>query len=219
MTTIGAVISPFTFRGKLDEAKIFETWIDAAKKHKRLRSVPIFFWLYTFWKPIREDKFSVKNHIKTLGLKDGKLETEYPPEKSTFQELQQIQKLILSEKFKKGQSPWMVYIVRNVDNPANEETGDVVIVKWHHGLADGLSILKAMQGSGEDKLFHFPSTSWTKIPTGLDIIHTIGSVFFLLENLFCFNQGYYNSPISPPIGKLKREKSFFLAESRWVPVE
>lgn len=199
--------------------KVFETFEDAARKHKRLRSVPIFFWLYTFWKPIRENKFSVKNHIKVLGLKNGKLVTENPPEKTTFEDLQQMKKIILSEKFKKGQSPWMVYIVRNVHNPSYEEPVDVLIVKWHHGLADGLSILKIMQGSGEDKLFHSPSTSWTKIPTGLDIMYSIGSIFFCLENLFCFNKGYTSSPLSPPAGKLKRDKGFFLAESRGVPLE
>lgn len=100
--------------------------------------VEIFFG-FAFWK--NDPHFDIKNHVKFYN--SGELENN---EQISSQKLRDIVEMLLNKRFKPQKSPWELYVVNNYYNPklseAKEQT--VMIMRVHHTLADGFSVLYSL---------------------------------------------------------------------------
>lgn len=228
LTPMGGLIAPYIFRGSVNSSILLDYFSTQIAKHSRLSSLPILYGLYTFWVPIPKKDFKLNNHIlEVVSISEDKFATK--PVNPAFSknlknggisqsQFDTFKKLLLSQPFPKGQSPWLVYLIKNLEHDSHGRV-DVVIFKWHHGLGDGLSVFKMLGEAAQPPTIP-PEISF-RPPTKLqEIFLSIKSLFCLLETRWpTFSKEFCNqtSIISPNASSLK--KDFFLAESESLPIE
>jgi len=120
-------------------------------------------WLgYAFWK--NEENFQINAHFRHLVLKENK---EVEPE---F-------KRVLESPFPPHLSPWEITFVETKEDPNRH----YIWFKFHHGLADGFSIFKALMGAADSEVHQLRRTagedsevSWTtKVLGGINSLCAI----------------------------------------------
>lgn len=165
------------------------------------------------------EKFILENHVISLVFRDGKFVpvSEIAPSATCpYSDLLQKRKTLLSAPFPPGQSPWLIYIVKGVTHPVHGVV-DVLLFKWHHGLADGLSILKILSEAMEPSIeLNLPSSP---IPFFASVAMTTWAVAGLLEDVLSGSSSFCESVVSPSVQKLKKGESYFLSESDPVQIE
>lgn len=232
-------ILPITLSGNLtrDELEnlVRRTWIEATDeeygglKYPQFQQYP-YKWLgFPFLKI--DNNFNLKRHIFSYNSSrdsvngNGDIVME--------DELNELIEKLLNAPFPSDRSPWELHVVENYrNNMIPSETGELtaVVMRLHHSLADGFSLLDAVVGGLMEfdlknlKIPQIPlpkRTFWEKLLRSLYIpfagAYEIG---FILSHIFrdCpwkvpdsmkfWSQKYAKSPIVP-ISKVKHVKNTF----------
>lgn len=95
---------------------------------------------FCFWKS--DPHFDIENHVKCVNDDDH---DKAGSEKINSEDIRRLVEKLLNKRFLSMRSPWEVFIVNNYDDPGlSEEAKTVLVVRFHHTLADGYSILYAL---------------------------------------------------------------------------
>ncbi|CAL8076278.1 unnamed protein product [Orchesella dallaii] len=96
---------------------------------------------YNFWYDV--DKFHLSDHIKLLH------EYENEPERSVTQlEIEKLAYKLTTRPFHPDRSPWELIIVNNLTHDNDPLIKSVLITRFHHCLADGVSLIKLLERVG-----------------------------------------------------------------------
>jgi len=170
--------------------------------------------LYCFWIPVPEEKFHLKNHVQEISFQDGKIIPGIPNSKISALEFLRLKTLLLEETFAPAQSPWIMYIARNV---VHEKYGqcDTLIFKWYHGIADGISIINMFAELFTPK-FAPPQIHFPRVPAWVDVAMRVRAFFNIFDIKLFGKSSVGKSIIAPSASQLA--KSFYLAESDPIPI-
>ena len=108
---------------------------DGKLMYPELRQYRTTFLNYFFLKD--DPHFDLKNHIRDYDY-GGSLAL---PQSCDESDLQRVMGGLLAAPWKKGRSPWEILIVNNYKEDGNK-VRTAIVVRLHHSLADGYSILK-----------------------------------------------------------------------------
>ncbi|CAL8128546.1 unnamed protein product [Orchesella dallaii] len=156
------IIIPMAFQGHWKPSElhqmVLEKWIKAVDKetgellYEKFQQYPYRWSGFTFWKNTGE-KFSLHHHINYH---------ENRGEAITSEKLQELIEHLLNAPFAPDMSPWELHYVANYKNTQDKETARgysteepmfVLILRIHHVLGDGFSLLSAIvEGLGGQSL-------------------------------------------------------------------
>lgn len=230
-------VLPITLSGNLTrdelESTVQRTWIKAideeygSLKYPQFQQYP-YQWLgFPFLKI--DNNFSLKRHIFSYSSSrdsgNGKIVSE--------DELNKFVEKLLNAPYPSDRSPWELHVVENYRNDKfSSETGElsVVVMRIHHSLADGFSLLDAIVGGLMEydlKDLKIPGirkpslTFWGRFLYCCTLPFTGAyEISFLLSHVFrdcpwkvpdsmkSWNHKYANSPLIP-ISKVKHVKNTF----------
>lgn len=144
------VVSSIVFKGHVSSEEVKETirirWLDKTGRRRDNLEAPgplcypelrlyVDSWMgFIFWR--KDDHFSLRNHIIVHSIKrDARSEEEC----ANF--VRDLMEELLNKPFPPKRSPWEVHIIHNFRHKASSTLSTVLILRIHHCLADGFSIL------------------------------------------------------------------------------
>ncbi len=123
---------------KWAEEQVLKRWITSKNKNNGELIYPQFTqypyrWLgYTFWK--NDETFHIQNHVFSHSVTE-----------TGESELNQLTEKLLNAPFPQKRSPWEIHIIENHKSTKfPEKVSSVLVLKVHHCLSDGYSILAAL---------------------------------------------------------------------------
>ena len=115
---------------------------DKSDKYVRLRQIWTQYMGYLFWK--WELDFSAKAHIREYDYNEPEL--AIPEGVCSEENLKKVTAAIVEKPFAAGQSPWEFLVINKYksNNNADDHPQCVIVLRIHHTLADGISIIKML---------------------------------------------------------------------------
>ncbi|CAL8139150.1 unnamed protein product [Orchesella dallaii] len=125
------------------EEAINRRWLGNNSSYPELKQYVVPFMGFMFWKS--DPNFNLKNHLKSHTITESSDENQFTAEQENSQFLEKL----LNKPFNPERSPWEFYIVNNYRNEqlkdsCIQEEMTLIVFRFHHCLADGFSILRAI---------------------------------------------------------------------------
>ncbi|CAL8128729.1 unnamed protein product [Orchesella dallaii] len=129
------------FSTNVMQAKILTAKGNFVLRYPELAQCQVRYMGYTFWK--QEIGFQIKNHV----WEEQNLKAE---------RISEIHEKMLNKTYTEEKSPWELIIIRNYCEPDDKqkpESQTLLILRIHHSMADGKSVVKLLvEGLGKKKL-------------------------------------------------------------------
>ncbi|CAL8122516.1 unnamed protein product [Orchesella dallaii] len=182
-----------------------------SKNYKEFKHYITHWNGFAFWTADRS--FDVKNHVK---FHESENKTAIDKDVSLLVER------LLNKQFHPRRSPWEVYIIRNYEDPELKR-GDksVLVMRFHHSLADGYSILYAIiEGMLQSPISSvpLPEPNYVKRSNFDQFLFTLSLPFRLVyDATHYFGKQVSQSPWNIPDEKKKWKQLY--GKSKHIPIE
>ena len=136
--------------------------------YARLHQIWVQYMGFIFWQ--WEADFRIEQHIRLYDYTDSDL--ALPNGICSEEDLKRITAPLLAKAFVAGQSPWELLLIENYKSNRNVDDHPqfVLVLRIHHALADGVSVLKMMislfggdEKAGFARVKFTPPSLWEKL--------------------------------------------------------
>ncbi|ODN05313.1 hypothetical protein Ocin01_01342 [Orchesella cincta] len=208
------IVVPIVIDGCYSDVQYLERFADMVdtKNYKEFKQYITFWHGFAFWAPDRS--FELRNHVKFYDSENYKTVID--------KDVSSLVERLLNKQFHPRRSPWEVYIVRNYEDPElvrGKKT--VLVMRFHHSLADGYSILYAIiEGLLQSPLstVPLPEPNYVKRSKLDRFLFKASLLFRLVWDASCyFGKGVSQNPWNVP-DERKVWKQLY-GKSKRIPIE